>query len=160
MANLLDDIVRSLQQCRQRWLNISKKDKNIRRCFITPEGKRLIALDYAAIEARMLAFITGDPKFIEAVLSGNLHDVNTKTLFHIDENDRHWKAGRAASKIFQFGFVNIGRSLNPVNCWNAKEGTPSMPISSQALWEHNEGSTTNAWSPERAVKRHERGKVA
>lgn len=89
-------------------LNISKKDKGIRKCFVLPPKKKLIALDYAAIEARMLAFITQDPLFIEAVLAGNLHDINTKTLFHIDETDRYWSAGRAAAKIFQFAFIQYG----------------------------------------------------
>lgn len=137
-------------------LNISKKDMDVRKLFKVPKDMRLVSCDFAAIEARMLAYITGDELFIQAVESGNLHDINTKMLFGIDETHPLWKAGRAAAKIFQFGYINIGCSINRVNCWNAKEAHASKPISSQGLWEHSQGSTTSAWSPERTVKHHER----
>ena len=63
---------------------------------------------YSALEARVMAYVIGDPEFIKAVEKGNLHDVNTESLFHLTSADPMWKVGRAAAKVFQFGKIQFG----------------------------------------------------
>ena len=110
-------------------LNFPKKEKGHRDCLVAAPGYAVVSFDYSNLEANCIAYVTQDPLFIKAVEGGNLHDVNTKNLFNLTEKDKLWKPGRRASKIFQFGHINIG-CANSVNCWNAK-GKP-MLISSQA----------------------------
>jgi len=96
-------------------LNISKKYKDVRYMFQAPAERVLVSFDYSNIEAKMLAYITNDERFIHAVNSGNLHDINTKQLFNIDENHPIWNLARRAAKIFQFGYISYGGS--PKTIW-------------------------------------------
>lgn len=96
-------------------LNVSKKFKSVRYMFGCPSDKVLLSFDYSNIEAKMLAYITGDPRFIDAVNSGNLHDINTRQLFSIDNNNPMWNLARRAAKIFQFGYISYGGS--PKTIW-------------------------------------------
>lgn len=95
-------------------LNISKKFKSVRMMFGCPPERTLVSFDYSNIEAKMLAYITGDERFIHAVNSGNLHDINTKQLFNITEEHKIWNLARRAAKIFQFGHISYGGSAKQV----------------------------------------------
>jgi DNA polymerase I-like protein with 3'-5' exonuclease and polymerase domains len=96
-------------------LNIPKKYKDVRFMFGCAPEYKIVSFDYSNIEAKMLAYITGDLKFIEAVDSGNLHDINTRTLFNIDKNHPQWALARRGAKIFQFGYISYGGS--PKTIW-------------------------------------------
>lgn len=81
----------------------------IRDFFIAAPGHVLISCDYVNLEAQLLAYETLDPILCEVFEKGlNLHDLNTKAMFHIDENSPRWKSARRAAKIFFFGGISYG----------------------------------------------------
>jgi uracil-DNA glycosylase family 4 len=72
--------------------------------FVAPKGRQIIKADYSNIELRVLAYITGEEILIEAFESGkNIHDLNCKLLFGIEESNPIWKVARRAAKVFVFG---------------------------------------------------------
>jgi DNA polymerase I len=72
--------------------------------FVAPEGYVIIKADYSNIELRMLAYIAGEKVLIDAFEKGqNIHDLNCKLLFGIDESNPIWKTARRAAKVFVFG---------------------------------------------------------
>jgi uracil-DNA glycosylase family 4 len=84
--------------------NIPKENLEIRKCFVAPDGRILVSADYENLEARVLAYETGDEPLINAFEHGlNLHDENTKILFGITPTHPQWKVARRAAKIFAFG---------------------------------------------------------
>lgn len=93
----------------------SRDDENsdlqseIRRMFVAADGCKLISCDYVNLEAQLLAFETDDQELIEVFEKGlNLHDLNTKSMFHITPEDSRWKPARRAAKIFFFGGISYG----------------------------------------------------
>lgn len=89
--------------------NLPKKDLRVRKCFIASKDHVLISADYSNLEIVVLTYIVND-KIYEEVFSknGNVHDINTKGLFGIDEKHPDWKKCRAAAKIFFFGGIAYG----------------------------------------------------
>jgi DNA polymerase I-like protein with 3'-5' exonuclease and polymerase domains len=84
--------------------NIQQQPAAVQDVFVAPEGYSILKADYSNIELRMLAFITGEEVLIEAFESGqNIHDLNTKLLFGIDESHPTWKSARRAAKVYVFG---------------------------------------------------------
>jgi len=56
----------------------------IRTSFISPEGKKLIVADYSAIEARVLAYISGEKWRNEAFISGkDIYCESASKMFHV-----------------------------------------------------------------------------
>jgi DNA polymerase I-like protein with 3'-5' exonuclease and polymerase domains len=47
------------------------RDKEFRSCFTAPPGKRLVVADYGAIEMRLVAQLSGDPKLIYIFTDGD-----------------------------------------------------------------------------------------
>ncbi|HSW65296.1 MAG TPA: DNA polymerase [Dissulfurispiraceae bacterium] len=83
----------------------------VRDFFIARPGWKFISCDYVNLEVYILAYETQDPELLAVVEKGlNIHDLNTKALFDIDETNPHWKLHRAAAKIFQFGRLQYGGS--------------------------------------------------
>jgi uracil-DNA glycosylase family 4 len=81
----------------------------IRSFFVAPAGTKLISADYVNLEAALLAYETGEPDLIAVFTQGlNLHDLNTKALFGIDETAPEWKEARNAAKVFFFGGISYG----------------------------------------------------
>lgn len=81
----------------------------IREFFVAAPGHVLISCDYVNLEAQLLAYETLDPVLCEVFEKGlNLHDLNTKAMFHIDETSPKWKSARRAAKIFFFGGISYG----------------------------------------------------
>lgn len=86
-----------------------RKGKEIRSFLVAPPEHVILAADYSNLEVKVLAYETQDPSLIEVLDSGkNMHDVNTRILFHLEPEDEMWKASRAASKIFMFGSLAYG----------------------------------------------------
>lgn len=72
--------------------------------FVAPAGYAVIKADYSNIELRVLAYITGEELLIKTFESGkNIHDMNCKLLFGIDESHPQWKIARRAAKVYVFG---------------------------------------------------------
>ncbi|MBI4713847.1 DNA polymerase I [Candidatus Uhrbacteria bacterium] len=79
--------------------------REIRRAFVAPRGKVLIAADYSQIELRLAAVIAKDQPFIEAFKQGA--DIHTRTaaeVWEIDEN-QVTKEQRRAAKTINFGIL-------------------------------------------------------
>ena len=81
----------------------------IRSFFVVKPGYKFVSCDYVNLEAQLLAFETLDPELCEVFATGaNLHDVNTRALFGIDEDHPNWKLCRKAAKVFFFGGISYG----------------------------------------------------
>jgi len=77
----------------------------IRRSFIVPAGKKLLAFDYSQIELRLAAHLSGDPKMIKAFIENQ--DIHTATAAQINgvELDQVTKQMRRAAKAINFGVI-------------------------------------------------------
>lgn len=79
--------------------------REIRKAFVAPNGKRLLALDYSQIELRLVAVIAKDKPFISAFQEGA--DIHTRTaaeVWGVDE-DQVTKEQRRAAKAINFGIL-------------------------------------------------------
>jgi uracil-DNA glycosylase family 4 len=81
----------------------------IRGFFVAAPGYSLLSADYVNLEAALLAYETLEPDLVAVFTEGlNLHDLNTKSLFDIDETHPLWKEARNAAKVFFFGGISYG----------------------------------------------------
>ncbi|MBV9215468.1 MAG: hypothetical protein JO053_04755 [Acidobacteria bacterium] len=82
-----------------------------RRCFVAPEGKKLVVADYSQIELRILADFSEDPNFINAFVSGaDFHKATAAQVFGIKPEDVSADQ-RSFAKRLNFGVVyGIGAS--------------------------------------------------
>ena len=88
-----------------------KRDSGLRKAFVPEKGFTFLSADYSNAEFVALAYITQDPKLIEIVEKGlNVHDENTKAIFHITPSDPKWKSYRDVLKQYQFGKIQYGGS--------------------------------------------------
>jgi DNA polymerase I len=77
----------------------------IRKAFVAPRGKRLIAADYSQIELRLVAVLAGDKAFIEAFNDGA--DIHTRTaaeVWEVEEAEVTSEQRRGA-KAINFGII-------------------------------------------------------
>ena len=100
--------------------------REIRKAFIAPKGKKLIALDYSQIELRLTAHLSGDKKMIEAFKNGA--DIHTATAAEINQVklEEVTKQMRSEAKAVNVG-VLYGQGAHGlaaaagVPYWRAKE---------------------------------------
>jgi DNA polymerase-1 len=79
--------------------------REIRKAFVAPKGKVLIAADYSQIELRLAAIIAKDKPFIKAFNEGA--DIHTRTaaeMWEVSEEDVT-KEQRRAAKAINFGIL-------------------------------------------------------
>lgn len=57
------------------------RESEIKMMFVAPEGYTFIAADYAQLEVRVAAFLSGDEKLIAACLAGDLHMAVCERVF-------------------------------------------------------------------------------
>ncbi|MDG1949974.1 MAG: DNA polymerase I [bacterium] len=79
--------------------------REIRKAFVAPKGKVLIAADYSQIELRLAAIIAKDKPFIKAFNEGA--DIHTRTaaqMWEVNEADVT-KEQRRAAKAINFGIL-------------------------------------------------------
>ncbi|XUP37324.1 DNA polymerase I (plasmid) [Xanthomonas axonopodis pv. vasculorum] len=79
--------------------------RRIRRAFVAPPGRKLIACDYSQIELRIMAHLSGDPGLVGAFESGA--DVHRATAAEVFGRTRDTVSGdeRRAAKAINFGLM-------------------------------------------------------
>jgi DNA polymerase I len=79
--------------------------REIRKAFVAPRGKVLVAADYSQIELRLAAVIAKDKPFIQAFKDGA--DIHTRTAAQVWEvaEDNVTKEQRRAAKAINFGIL-------------------------------------------------------
>jgi DNA polymerase I len=82
-----------------------------RRCFLAPEGRKLIIADYSQIELRILADVSNDENFINAFKSGaDFHTITAAQVFNVKPEEVSAEQ-RSFAKRLNFGVVyGIGAS--------------------------------------------------
>ncbi|NUS39345.1 MAG: DNA polymerase I [Lysobacter sp.] len=79
--------------------------RRIRKAFVAPEGRRIVAADYSQIELRIMAHLSEDPALLRAFSSGvDIHrataaEVMGKPLDAVEPNERR------AAKAINFGLM-------------------------------------------------------
>ena len=85
--------------------NRSELGRAIRRAFIAPKGRKLLALDYSQIELRIAAFLSKDPTFIEIFKSGeDVHTAVASRVFNVPSIEVT-KEMRSRAKVINFGIL-------------------------------------------------------
>lgn len=85
------------------------KEMQLRSFFPARPGWKLVSSDGENLEVALLGFDALDPVIIDIYVNKqNIHDLNTKILYEIDETHPLWKACRGAAKVFQFGGMSYG----------------------------------------------------
>ncbi len=83
----------------------SEDGRRIRKAFVAPEGRKIMACDYSQIELRIMAHLSQDPALLKAFESGaDVHrataaEVFGKTLEAVEPNERR------AAKAINFGLM-------------------------------------------------------
>lgn len=81
----------------------------VRRFFHAAPGCKLVSSDGENLEVALLGFDSLDPVIIDIYENKkNIHDMNTRIIYGIDETHAYWGEGRKAAKIFQFGGRSYG----------------------------------------------------
>ena len=79
--------------------------RRIRRVFIAPKGRLLVAADYSQIDLRVLAHESGDETLMESFKNGeDIHRRTAAEIFHIPA-DQVTTDQRRAAKTINFGIV-------------------------------------------------------
>src|SRR5207342_2226312 len=79
--------------------------RRIRKAFIAPPGRRIVACDYSQIELRIMAHLSEDPNLLRAFTSGaDIHrataaEVFGRTIEEVTNNERR------AAKAINFGLM-------------------------------------------------------
>ena len=80
--------------------------RRIRRAFVAPPGRTLLAADYSQIELRVMAHLSGDEAMREAFRRGDdIHDVTARGIFGVLEPERPTANQRRIAKSVNFGLL-------------------------------------------------------
>lgn len=80
--------------------------EEIRKCFIAPEGYKLISCDYSQIQLRLLADVANVHTFKETFNSGkDIHEQTAQKIFNIAEGNAVPKDLRRAAKTVNFSII-------------------------------------------------------
>lgn len=83
----------------------TEQGRRIREAFIAPSGKKLIALDYAQIELRIAAILSGDEKLLETFMTGeDVHTAVASEVFGVPTAEVT-KDMRRTAKVINFGIL-------------------------------------------------------
>ncbi len=78
----------------------------IRKCFVAPLGRVLIAVDYSQIQLRLLADVANVKTFKDTFNSGaDIHEQTARKIFHIAPNIPVEKSQRRAAKTVNFSII-------------------------------------------------------
>lgn len=79
--------------------------RNIRKVFISENGRKLVDADYSQVELRVLAHMSGDENMIEAFSSGeDIHRKTASQVFNVSLDDVTPEL-RSAAKAVNFGII-------------------------------------------------------
>lgn len=79
--------------------------RNIRKVFISENGRKLVDADYSQVELRVLAHMSGDENMIEAFSSGeDIHRKTASQVFNVSLEDVTPEL-RSAAKAVNFGII-------------------------------------------------------
>jgi len=88
--------------------------KDARRLFVAPPGSVILGADYASLEPRMIAYLSGDNKAIEDFDSGiKVYDAIIRDTLGIPKDHPSYKDIRDAIKVYVLG-TNYGGGLEGV----------------------------------------------
>ena len=80
--------------------------RRIRRAFVAPAGRRLVACDYSQIELRIMAHLSQDPGLVRAFESGaDVHRATAAEVFGRASIDEVTGNERRAAKAINFGLM-------------------------------------------------------
>lgn len=80
--------------------------EEIRKCFVAPEGRVLISVDYSQIQLRLLADVANVQTFKETFNSGkDIHEQTARQIFGISDNAPVPKDLRRAAKTVNFSII-------------------------------------------------------
>ncbi len=83
----------------------TEEGRRIRKAFIAPPGKRLLALDYSQIELRIMAHLSGDEGLLAAFHNGaDIHRATAAEVFGVPQ-DKVSGEQRRAAKAINFGLM-------------------------------------------------------
>ncbi|MGH8570181.1 MAG: DNA polymerase, partial [Gammaproteobacteria bacterium] len=83
----------------------TEEGRRIRRAFVAPPGRRLVAADYSQIELRIMAHLSGDPLLRQAFETGqDVHRVTAAEIFGLKPETVGAEQRRAA-KAINFGLI-------------------------------------------------------
>lgn len=79
--------------------------REIRKAFVAPKGRRLVAADYSQIELRLVAALSKDKAMVKIFKDGgDIHRATAAKVFGVDE-DAVTKKQRRAAKAVNFGII-------------------------------------------------------
>ncbi len=85
--------------------------RRIRRAFVAPKGKKLVACDYSQIELRIAAILSGDEKLTDIFRRGeDVHAAVASQVFGVPQSDVT-KEMRRRAKVINFGIL-YGMGVN------------------------------------------------
>jgi len=83
----------------------SEDGRRIRRAFIAPAGRRIVACDYSQIELRIMAHLSEDPGLVSAFASGaDVHAATAAEVFGLTPETVS-RERRSAAKAINFGLM-------------------------------------------------------
>jgi|TARA_Y100000310_G_scaffold122869_2_gene121623 DNA polymerase-1 len=89
----------------------TERGRHIRKAFVGDKGYKLVAFDYAQIELKIAAFLSGDEKLIRIFRSGNdVHRAVAAEVFGVPEEQVDSEMRRRA-KVINFGIL-YGMGIN------------------------------------------------
>ena len=84
----------------------SEDGRRIRRAFIAPEGRRIVACDYSQIELRIMAHLSQDAGLLKAFASGqDVHRATAAEVFGASSPETVSAEQRRAAKAINFGLM-------------------------------------------------------
>ena len=84
----------------------TEEGRRIRRAFVAPEGRMLVACDYSQIELRIMAHLSEDPALLRAFESGDdVHRATAAEVFGKPSLDEVSANERRAAKAINFGLM-------------------------------------------------------
>jgi len=91
--------------CREPNVQQSPNEKEFRELFAAPPGKRFVACDYSQIELRIMAWLSKDPRMIEAYRKGeDLHTLTAAMTAGVSP-EQVTKMMRQRAKACNFGMI-------------------------------------------------------
>lgn len=104
-----------------------RDDTRVRGCLIPDPGEVILSADFAQVELRVAAALSGDPAMIEAITSGDIHAVAASAMFDYKPDTPRGKKQRQASKAVAFGRIYLGGAPGIYKALAESDTTGELP---------------------------------